>query len=176
MLESEKLIDSRDPLIPFHRSSKHKLSHRFSLFPHTNCMKTSNLAVCKDPIAIHRCIHSQCVNIPFVYNCFVLPWQLIIANVYPHALCLAGLQCFPFSFLSIAETVSIGSKPSVGVVSPYNAQVRAIQEKFGKAYSRCDGFSLKVKSVSGEAIFKLGGASAPPKIFKISDYKQIFTM
>ena len=123
MLVSEKLIDSRDPLIPFHRSSKHKLSHKFSLFPHTNCMKTSNLAVCKDPIAIHRCIHSQCVIIPLVYNCFVLPWQLIIANVYPHALCLAGLQCFPFSFLSIAETVSIGSKPSVGVVSPYKPKV-----------------------------------------------------
>jgi len=25
-------------------------------------------------------------------------------------------------------------------VSPYNAQVRAIKEKFGKAYSRYDGF------------------------------------
>jgi senataxin len=34
-------------------------------------------------------------------------------------------------------------------VSPYNAQVRAIQEKVGKAYSRIDGFSLKVKSVDG---------------------------
>ncbi|CAL5025806.1 unnamed protein product [Urochloa decumbens] len=40
-------------------------------------------------------------------------------------------------------------KASVGVVSPYNAQVRAIQEKLGKIYSRYDGFSVKVKSVDG---------------------------
>ena len=36
--------------------------------------------------------------------------------------------------------------------------------------------ALRNVGTSGEAIFKLGGASAPPKIFKISDYKQIFTM
>ncbi|CAL5025815.1 unnamed protein product [Urochloa decumbens] len=47
------------------------------------------------------------------------------------------------------ETVSTGSKLSVGVVSPYNAQVRAIQEKVGKTYSRYAGFSIKVKSVDG---------------------------
>lgn len=47
------------------------------------------------------------------------------------------------------ESVSTGSKASVGVVSPYNAQVRAIQEKLGKTYSRYDGFSVKVKSVDG---------------------------
>nr|XP_034604797.1 probable helicase MAGATAMA 3 [Setaria viridis] len=47
------------------------------------------------------------------------------------------------------ETVSTGSKLSVGVVSPYNAQVRAIQEKVEKAYSRSDGFLVKVKSVDG---------------------------
>ncbi|CAN6229300.1 unnamed protein product [Urochloa humidicola] len=46
-------------------------------------------------------------------------------------------------------SVSTGSKASVGVVSPYNAQVRAIQEKLGKTYSRYDGFSVKVKSVDG---------------------------
>ncbi|CAO2043451.1 unnamed protein product [Urochloa humidicola] len=37
------------------------------------------------------------------------------------------------------ETVSTGSKLSVGIVSPYNAQVRAIQEKIGKAYVRSNG-------------------------------------
>ncbi|XP_012702936.1 probable helicase MAGATAMA 3 [Setaria italica] len=47
------------------------------------------------------------------------------------------------------ETVSTGSKLSVGVVPPYNAQVRAIQEKVEKAYSRSDGFLVKVKSVDG---------------------------
>lgn len=53
------------------------------------------------------------------------------------------------SFLLIVESVSTGRKASVGVVSPYNAQVRAIQEKLGKTYSRYDSFSVKVKSVDG---------------------------
>ncbi|CAM0903212.1 unnamed protein product [Alopecurus aequalis] len=47
------------------------------------------------------------------------------------------------------ESVSRGIKISVGVVSPYNAQVRAIHEKLGKSYNRHDGFSVKVKSVDG---------------------------
>ncbi|EEC77853.1 hypothetical protein OsI_17109 [Oryza sativa Indica Group] len=47
------------------------------------------------------------------------------------------------------EAVSTQSKLSVGVVSPYNAQVRAIQEKVGKSYNMYDGFSVKVKSVDG---------------------------
>uniref|UniRef100_A0A0D9W8K8 UvrD-like helicase ATP-binding domain-containing protein n=1 Tax=Leersia perrieri TaxID=77586 RepID=A0A0D9W8K8_9ORYZ len=33
--------------------------------------------------------------------------------------------------------------------SPYNAQVKAIQEKVGKSYNMYDGFSVKVKSVDG---------------------------
>ncbi|KAK1684946.1 hypothetical protein QYE76_045794 [Lolium multiflorum] len=47
------------------------------------------------------------------------------------------------------ESVSTGIKISVGVVSPYNAQVRAIHEKIGKSYNMHDGFSVKVKSVDG---------------------------
>ncbi|CAN6249864.1 unnamed protein product [Urochloa humidicola] len=39
------------------------------------------------------------------------------------------------------ETVSTGSKLSVGIVSPYNAQVRAIQEKIGKAYGSQEQWS-----------------------------------
>ncbi|XP_044318469.1 probable helicase MAGATAMA 3 [Triticum aestivum] len=47
------------------------------------------------------------------------------------------------------KSFSTGIKISVGVVSPYNAQVRAISEKLGKSYDRYDGFSVKVKSVDG---------------------------
>ncbi|KAL6882577.1 hypothetical protein ACP4OV_011267 [Aristida adscensionis] len=47
------------------------------------------------------------------------------------------------------ESVFTGTRLSVGVVSPYNAQVRAIQEKLGKSYDMYDGFSVKVKSVDG---------------------------
>lgn len=54
-----------------------------------------------------------------------------------------------FFFLFIVETVFTGTKLSVGVVSPYNAQVRAIQEKLEKSYDMYDGFSVKVKSVDG---------------------------
>ncbi|CAM8959009.1 unnamed protein product [Rhodiola kirilowii] len=38
---------------------------------------------------------------------------------------------------------------SVGVMSPYNAQVVAIQERLGRKYENIDGFVIKVKSVDG---------------------------
>ncbi|CAM0948100.1 unnamed protein product [Alopecurus aequalis] len=47
------------------------------------------------------------------------------------------------------ESTSSGTRLSVGILSPYNAQVRAFQEKLEKLYSSYDGFSLKIKSVDG---------------------------
>jgi superfamily I DNA and/or RNA helicase len=38
---------------------------------------------------------------------------------------------------------------SVGVISPYAAQVVAIREKLGRKYDNLDGFAVKVKSVDG---------------------------
>ncbi|KAF5747513.1 hypothetical protein HS088_TW05G00235 [Tripterygium wilfordii] len=45
----------------------------------------------------------------------------------------------------------IGSKQnlSVGVISPYAAQVAAIQEKLARKYENSDGFAVKVKSIDG---------------------------
>jgi len=43
----------------------------------------------------------------------------------------------------------MGQKLSVGVVSPYTAQVFAIQDKLGKAYEISNDFSVKVKSIDG---------------------------
>ncbi|XP_031247325.1 regulator of nonsense transcripts 1 homolog [Pistacia vera] len=40
-------------------------------------------------------------------------------------------------------------KLSIGIVSPYNAQVFAIQEKLGRNYENRDGFCVKVKSIDG---------------------------
>jgi superfamily I DNA and/or RNA helicase len=40
-------------------------------------------------------------------------------------------------------------KLSVGVISPYAAQVVAIREKLGRKYDNLDGFAVKVKSVDG---------------------------
>nr|TKR83595.1 uncharacterized protein D5086_0000263660 [Populus alba] len=42
-----------------------------------------------------------------------------------------------------------GHKVRVGVISPYTAQVGAIQEKLGKKYENIDGFSVKVSSIDG---------------------------
>ncbi|KAM0909731.1 hypothetical protein ACQ4PT_014633 [Festuca glaucescens] len=47
------------------------------------------------------------------------------------------------------ESTSSRTRLSVGILSPYNAQVRAFQEKLEKSYSSYDGFSLKIKSVDG---------------------------
>ena len=41
------------------------------------------------------------------------------------------------------------SKITVGVISPYAAQVVSIQEKLAHKYENLDGFSVKVKSVEG---------------------------
>lgn len=40
-------------------------------------------------------------------------------------------------------------KLSIGVISPYSAQVTTIQEKLGHKYDNLDGFRVKVKSVDG---------------------------
>lgn len=40
-------------------------------------------------------------------------------------------------------------KISVGVVSPYAAQVVAIEDKIREKYEKIDGFSVKIKSVDG---------------------------
>ncbi|KAL0005033.1 hypothetical protein SO802_012594 [Lithocarpus litseifolius] len=44
-----------------------------------------------------------------------------------------------------------GSKQtlSIGVISPYTAQVITVQEKIGKKYENLDGFAVKVKSIEG---------------------------
>jgi superfamily I DNA and/or RNA helicase len=49
------------------------------------------------------------------------------------------------------NTAWVGSKQklSIGVISPYTAQVVAIQEKLGQKYDNLDGFAVKVKSVDG---------------------------
>ncbi|XP_058090435.1 uncharacterized protein LOC131236918 [Magnolia sinica] len=43
----------------------------------------------------------------------------------------------------------MGQSLSIGVVSPYSAQVNAIQEKIANQYEMHNGFSLKVRSVDG---------------------------
>ena len=47
--------------------------------------------------------------------------------------------------------VGVGLKQnlSIGVISPYAAQVVAIQEKLGRKYDDLGGFAVKVKSVDG---------------------------
>ena len=42
-----------------------------------------------------------------------------------------------------------GQGISVGVVSPYKAQVDAIKSRLGTKYDTCDGFHVRVKSTDG---------------------------
>ena len=51
-----------------------------------------------------------------------------------------------FSSTALANT---GTRISVGVVSPYSAQVEAITVKMSNKYEKCTGFSVKVKSIDG---------------------------
>ncbi|XP_048129477.1 uncharacterized protein LOC125313693 [Rhodamnia argentea] len=44
---------------------------------------------------------------------------------------------------------SSGEDLSVGVISPYGAQVAAIQQEIGKGYENIEGFTVKVRSVDG---------------------------
>lgn len=63
---------------------------------------------------------------------------------------LSNFLCFD-SFCLFVYAAWNGSKEKlrVGVVSPYAAQVVAIQGKLGRKYENVDGFAVKVKSVDG---------------------------
>ena len=53
-----------------------------------------------------------------------------------------------FSFIFTAWQES-QKKLTIGVISPYAAQVASIQEKLAHKYQKLDGFSVKVKSIDG---------------------------
>ena len=55
------------------------------------------------------------------------------------------------AFALITAWVGTDSKKNlnIGVISPYAAQVVAIQERLGRKYDDLDGFTVKVKSVDG---------------------------
>lgn len=48
-----------------------------------------------------------------------------------------------------AAWTSSNEKLSIGVISPYTAQVVAIQERLGSRFQNIEGFEIKVKSVDG---------------------------
>jgi hypothetical protein len=62
---------------------------------------------------------------------FFIKYDIILMCIQDQvSLCLAGYNVL--SFFIYCRTVSTGSNLSIGIVRPYNAQVRAIQEKVGK--------------------------------------------
>ncbi|KAF9615380.1 hypothetical protein IFM89_023031 [Coptis chinensis] len=60
----------------------------------------------------------------------------------------------PFWLTTMASPIPSSSevskqKISIGIISPYAAQVAAIQEKFGKMYQNIEDFNVRVKSING---------------------------
>lgn len=51
--------------------------------------------------------------------------------------------------LLCAEWNVSNKKLSIGVISPYAAQVVAIRDKLGRKFENLDGFTVKVKSIDG---------------------------
>lgn len=51
--------------------------------------------------------------------------------------------------INLAVSRKSGRSISVGVISPYKAQVFAIQEKIGKKYDTSEKFTVSVRSVDG---------------------------
>lgn len=52
-------------------------------------------------------------------------------------------------FSLYTEWADSKQKLSIGIVSPYAAQVVAIEDKLGQKYNNLDGFTVKVKTVDG---------------------------
>nr|GEX90582.1 UvrD-like helicase, ATP-binding domain, P-loop containing nucleoside triphosphate hydrolase [Tanacetum cinerariifolium] len=63
--------------------------------------------------------------------------RIFVVNVY---------LIFSFTFTSWQDSQK---KLTIGVMSPYAAQVASIQEKLAHKYEKLDGFSVKVKSIDG---------------------------
>lgn len=58
--------------------------------------------------------------------------------------------CNPSLSFGATEFIGTKKKVSIGIISPYKAQVHAIQEKIGKYISDSDGgFSANVRAVDG---------------------------
>lgn len=57
--------------------------------------------------------------------------------------------CNILGYLYTAAWISSKQKFSIGVVSPYTAQVVAIRKKIGSKYENKHGFTVKVKSIDG---------------------------
>jgi senataxin len=77
------------------------------------------------------------------------------------------------------ESVRTRSKLSVGVLSPYKAQVRAIQESLSLKQETYGGFSVKIRSVDGfqgaeedVIIFSAVRANTSGKIGFLADQKR----
>jgi len=83
---------------------------------------------------------------------------------------LAGLQCFCFTF-HLAETISTGSKLSVGVVSPYKPKVASSVGRGRPVAPPRPGFDSHVERISGPWGKKIPSLCSPQDL-ALSDVGQ----
>nr|GEW37032.1 UvrD-like helicase, ATP-binding domain, P-loop containing nucleoside triphosphate hydrolase [Tanacetum cinerariifolium] len=88
------------------------------------------------------------------YQNQILDAENVISKSYEKQY-LPGPMFGSYSFINVnlyrewLESKKKNKKLTVGVVSPYTAQVVSIQEKLASKYEKLDGFSVKVKSIDG---------------------------
>ncbi|XWS34413.1 hypothetical protein CRYUN_Cryun21dG0036400 [Craigia yunnanensis] len=135
--------------------SKHLLNIQYRMHPSISCFPNA------------RFYHNQILDAAGVkhksYEKHYLPWPMFGPYSFINISGRDDVDDVGHSYRNMVEVAVVqrlvqtlfkawdGSreKLSVGIISPYTAQVVAIQEKLGGKYEKLDGFAVKVKSVDG---------------------------
>ncbi|KAK6252192.1 hypothetical protein QUC31_013912 [Theobroma cacao] len=135
--------------------SKHLLNIQYRMHPSISCFPNASFYY-------NRILDAPCVK-HRSYEKHYLPWPMFGPYSFINVCGRDEVDDVGYSHRNMVEVAVVqrlvrtlykawdGSreKLSVGIISPYAAQVVAIQEKLGVKYEKTDGFALKVKSVDG---------------------------
>ncbi|KAK6242401.1 hypothetical protein SCA6_007790 [Theobroma cacao] len=135
--------------------SKHLLNIQYRMHPSISCFPNASFYY-------NRILDAPCVK-HRSYEKHYLPWPMFGPYSFINVCGRDEVDDVGYSHRNMVEVAVVqrlvrtlykawdGSreKLSFGIISPYAAQVVAIQEKLGVKYEKTDGFALKVKSVDG---------------------------